>query len=57
MILPAFRGVYSGIDYEYAGETPQKVTKPYRSDLEKSLSTGEIRQFLNENELLEEIKF
>ncbi|MBT3353043.1 MAG: polysaccharide biosynthesis protein [Nitrospinaceae bacterium] len=57
VILPAFRGVYSGIDYEYAGETPQKVTKPYRSDLEKSLSTGEIRQFLNENELLEEIKF
>jgi FlaA1/EpsC-like NDP-sugar epimerase len=56
-VLPAFRGVYSGIDYRYSGETCQKVTKPYRSDFEEALSIAKIREFLSKNRILEEIKF
>ncbi len=51
-VLPAFRGIYNTIGYNYLDIQSQTVTNPYVSEAEKPMSCGELRRFLNENELL-----
>jgi len=53
-ILPAFRGVYSDINYNYSKIVTKKVVDPYVSELQNSLTVSEIKKFLNENKLLGE---
>lgn len=51
-ILPAFRGLYSDIAYDYQEVLSSKVTNPYISADEAVLSHDELRAFLNRASLL-----
>jgi FlaA1/EpsC-like NDP-sugar epimerase len=52
-VLPAFRGIYHKIDYNYTEVVSDKVTKPYISEAEPMLSQKELQNFLIENHLLD----
>ena len=52
-ILPAFRGVYSNIEYQYDGLINKNVTNPYISEDETPLSLDELKLFLDKGKLLE----
>jgi hypothetical protein len=54
VVLPAFTSIYRDISYEYPSVISETVSNPYHSDNEKPLSKGQLTQFLNENQLLEE---
>lgn len=51
-VLPAFRGMYKDIDYDYSEVLSKVVTNPYNSSEEPVLSKEELRVFLLENKLL-----
>lgn len=51
-VLPAFRGIYNSIDYQYADEVNRNITNPYVSAEEPPLSVDEIRQLLKDYQLL-----
>ena len=51
-VLPAFRGIYHDIDYDYEDTITTQVTNPYVSELEQSLTVDQIKDFLNDNVLL-----
>lgn len=52
-VLPAFRGIYNDINYDYPDTVSGDVTNPYVSELEQPLSVDEIRAFLTDNALLD----
>jgi FlaA1/EpsC-like NDP-sugar epimerase len=52
-VLPAFRGVYHDIDYDYADVVSGEVTRPYISAEEQSMDVAGIKHFLRENGLLD----
>ena len=52
-IVPAFRGLYNKINYDYSDIIETKVKKAYISKDEPTLSVKEIKKFLIENNLLE----
>ncbi len=52
VVLPAFRGIYRDIAYDYPEVISEVVTKPYASEDEPALSQDELRDFLIRNELL-----
>ena len=51
-VLPAFRGIYSNIKYNYSGIVSEIVQDPYISEQQTSLSIKGIKKFLKENNLL-----
>lgn len=51
-VLPAFRGIYHDIGYDYDDIISNNVTNPYVSADEKCLSIEEIGVFLENNNLL-----
>lgn len=51
-VLPAFRGFYQDIAYEYAGMVTDCVDNPYVSENEQTLSKEELRTFLYKHDLL-----
>lgn len=51
-VLPAFRGVYHDINYDYDGLITENVDNPYVSAVEQKLSVEEIIEFLDSNRLL-----
>ncbi len=51
-VLPAFRGIYKDIKYDYDDIESEVVTNPYNSSVEKVLSKDELRAFLVEGNLL-----
>ena len=53
-VLPAFRGIYNKIDYNYPDVISETVTNPYISADEECLTQEELRDFLLSNKLLEE---
>lgn len=53
-VLPAFRGLYKDIPYNYEGLVVDEVTNPYLSEVEPALSKKEIRDFLKKYNLLEQ---
>lgn len=53
-VLPAFRGIYHNIDYDYPDCIVDKVTNPYVSAHESAISVAEILDFMNRNHLLDE---
>lgn len=57
-VLPAFRGIYRDIHYDYEDMFSEQVTNPYNSANETPLDQGELREFLMNNDLLmpEEMK-
>ena len=52
-VLPAFRGIYHNILYNYENIISSKVDKAYISEDEASLTIDEIKQILKKNNLLE----
>lgn len=52
-VLPAFRGVYQNIDYNYDNLISSTVTNPYISAEESCLTVSEIKEFLQEKQLLQ----
>ncbi len=55
-VIPAFRGIYRNIKYEYPSELSDNVTNPYNSENEQPFSKKELVDFLNKNNLLKEDK-
>ena len=51
-ILPAFRGIYSTINYNYNSILNEIVKDPYKSEKQIPLTVEEIKFFLRNNELL-----
>ncbi len=52
VVLPAFRGIYRDISYDYPEIVSRVVSRPYASQDEPALSQNELREFLITNELL-----
>ncbi len=52
-VLPAFRGIYRDINYEYENQIRDSVDNPYISKYISTLSKEELRAYLKENQLLE----
>ena len=52
-VLPAFRGIYRDISYEYPEILSDRVDNPYVSAHEPGLSKEQLRDFLVTNHLLE----
>jgi len=53
-VLPAFRGLYRDISYEYPDILSQSVTNPYHSGNETPLTKTKLISFLKDNDLLHE---
>ena len=51
-VLPAFRGIYQDINYDYKGIVSKEVTNPYTSEYQKPLTVKEIQKFLEKYNLL-----
>ncbi len=51
-VIPAFRGIYNDIEYDYKNIVNSEVTNPYVSADEPAYSVTEIKEFLNKNKLL-----
>lgn len=51
-VLPAFRGVYDKIEYDYPGIVSHEVTNPYVSTEEVPMDRKTLRRFLIDNALL-----
>lgn len=51
-VLPAFRGLYRDISYEYPDILSQSVTNPYHSGNETPLAKDELTSFLVDNDLI-----
>lgn len=51
-VLPAFRGFYKKINYNYKEKKYKKINKPYISDMEPKMSHKELGKFLKNNNLL-----
>ncbi len=51
-VLPAFRGFYRDISYDYESLVSEEVDNPYISEKETVLSHRELREFLYKNKLL-----
>ena len=55
VVLPAFKSVYTNINYDYLGLNGQvKVDRPYHSSLLTPMSIGELTQYVSSNHLLDE---
>jgi len=52
VVLPAFRGLYRRIDYDYPGIVSRTVENPYHSGNEIPLTKPELADFLRQNHLL-----
>jgi FlaA1/EpsC-like NDP-sugar epimerase len=52
-VLPAFRGIYDDIQYNYADLVTDQVTNPYVSAEETPLDLPQVRSFLKQNGLLD----
>ena len=52
-VLPAFRGIYNDIDYDYSNLVSAQVSNPYISMNEAALEIEKIRALLNQYNLLD----
>ena len=52
-VLPAFRGIYQDINYDYNDIVNTEVTDPYTSEHQQPLTIEEIKNFLEKYNLLE----
>lgn len=53
VVLPAFRGIYKDIPYDYASKISEKVTNPYVSASEQGLLENEIQLLFEKNKLFD----
>lgn len=52
-VIPAFRGLYKDIDYDYPGVISTTVDRPYISATEPSMDREQLARYLREHEILE----
>jgi len=52
-VLPAFRSVYSEIQYNYKGVLKERINEPYISENTTVMSVEEIKEYLIKNQILE----
>ena len=55
-VLPAFRGLYRDIDYNYESKISDDVSNPYISQEEPALSYGDLKLFLKKYNLLSNLE-
>ena len=53
VVLPAFRGIYRNINYDYPGIMSESVDKAYISEEGPFMTRKELKTFLKENNLLQ----
>jgi FlaA1/EpsC-like NDP-sugar epimerase len=51
-VLPAFRGIYSDIKYDYSEIVSKVIENPYVSEKQIFLTVEEVKDFLHDNNLL-----
>lgn len=54
-VIPAFRAIYNQIEYRYPRVRDEDVTEAYRSDRQPQMSGEEIRDFLTQSKILEDM--
>jgi FlaA1/EpsC-like NDP-sugar epimerase len=54
VVLPAFRGIYRNIDYDYPDILSSKVDRPYISEEGPFMGRTDLKVFLRENNLFKE---
>jgi FlaA1/EpsC-like NDP-sugar epimerase len=54
-VLPAFRAIYNQIDYSYPKAFAGNVEEAYRSDRQQQMTALEIKTFLTDSRLLDEV--
>lgn len=54
-VLPAFRGIYNDINYEYSDLVGDRVDSAYASSKELSMSVKDLSTFLKGNKLIESV--
>ena len=54
VVLPAFKGAYRNISYEYENIVADKVSNPYNSSIEPALNREQLAEYLTANGVLEE---
>jgi FlaA1/EpsC-like NDP-sugar epimerase len=52
-VLPAFRGFYQTVNYDYEEQITDEVDNPYNSSNETPMTREDLRAFLTDNKLLE----
>jgi len=55
-VLPAFRGIYREIEYDYPETVSETVAQAYHSAHQEMLTQQELKEFLLRNHLLEELE-
>ena len=51
-VLPAYRGIYRDIGYQYDQTVSETVTNPYNSSREEKMSRENLKSYLLEKDLL-----
>ena len=51
-MLPAYRGIYRDIGYQYDQTVSETVTNPYNSSREEKMSRENLKSYLLEKDLL-----
>jgi len=51
-VLPAFRGIYRNIVYDYEGVVSKQINNPYNSANEKPMLKMQLKAFLEAKKLL-----
>jgi len=54
-VLPAFRGMYQNIAYDYRDTIKESVDKPYNSSTENKMTKNELKDYLIKNKILENL--
>jgi len=54
-VLPAFKGVYQNIHYDFENVVQDSVDRPYNSAIESALTRDELKNYLITHNLLEEV--
>ena len=54
-VLPAFKGIYHNIDYNYGDILSKNVDKEYNSKIETPLTKKELKEYIHKNNLLGEL--
>jgi FlaA1/EpsC-like NDP-sugar epimerase len=55
VVLPAFKGLYRNIEYDYEGRLAGDVSRPYNSAVEAPLAHEALRSYLEDNGLFDEV--
>ncbi len=55
-VMPAFRGVYKNISYDYPGIVREKISNAYVSENAEFMSVDQIKQYLTDHQILQNLE-